>query len=97
MSGFFEIVGIITVTVFFMIVFGVIYWLFVHPIFQAISLARWFGACMNHIGEDLSFSSKWKIFKSYYEVGGVSFESTRNNAGCWHGIGDWRIYEDESE
>lgn len=91
----FEIVNAVSSILIF--IFAVLLWIwaFVYPAVQAISLTRWYTACMNHIGEDLSLYSKWRIFTSYYEIfGGISSKSVSNQFGRWDGIGAWQIYKD---
>lgn len=98
MNNFFEIVGVITVTVFVLGVLGVLYTLFIHPFFQAISLVRWVTACSLSVGNRTpSLSDKWSFFKWGYEIGGARTTRYSNNAGEWCGIGRWRVFKDEDD
>lgn len=98
MSAFFEFVGVITVTVFLMVTLGVLYSLFVHPVFQAISIMRWFTACSLSAGnKSPTLKEKWNFFKWGYEIGGVRTTRYSNNTGEWCGIGRWQVFKSEED
>lgn len=97
MSAFFEFVGVITVTVFLMVTLGVLYSLFVHPVFQAVSLTRWNIACGKATNIDFANYPYWKVFKGYYSIGGWPGERTWNSIGEWRGIGRWEVYTPEDD
>ncbi|BBD52219.1 hypothetical protein [Enterobacter phage EspM4VN] len=98
MNRFFELVGMFTVTVFLVVVIGMLYSLFVHPVFQAISIMRWFTACSLSAGnKSPTLKEKWNFFKWGYEIGGVRTTRYSNNMGEWCGIGRWQVYKPEDE
>ncbi|UQS92984.1 hypothetical protein BRM13313_00054 [Salmonella phage BRM 13313] len=95
---FFEIVGVITTCVFAIITLGVVYYSFIHPIFQAISITRWLTACSLELGnKPPTLSAKWEFFKWAYETGGVRTTRYSNNVGEWCGIGRWHLFKSGDE
>lgn len=96
---FFTIVGMAVCAGLAFLVLGVVYWMFVHPAFQAISLTNWYIACCSVDGteKDFPFWTLWAIFCDYYTVGGRVGERTWNSIGEWHGIGRWRIFPSEDD
>ena len=94
---FFEIVGAITVAFFVTVAISVLYSLFVHPLFQAISLTRWNIACEKILGGYDKNYPYWKVFKHYYSIGGWPGERTWNSVGEWRGIGRWEVYKSDKD
>lgn len=91
---FFEVMGIFATVLIALVILWGLYLLYGYPAVQSISLTRWYSACFRKkTGKDISLFTKWRIFKSYYEVGGVKFSATSNDAGRWSGIGHWVIYD----
>lgn len=99
MSGFFEFVGVVTVALFVTTFLAVVYTLFIHPVFQAISIMRWACACEKLIDPEKKITLRvlWAMFKWGYVVGSNHGIRYHNRFGEWSGIGKWRIYEDEDE
>ncbi|AFU64329.1 hypothetical protein HNGLIVSP_CDS0067 [Escherichia phage 241] len=95
---FFEIVGVITTCVFVIITLSVVYYSFIHPIFQAISIARWLTACSLATGnKPPTLKERWSFFKWGYEIGGVRTTRYSNNIGEWYGIGRWNLFKSDEE
>ncbi|QOI58279.1 hypothetical protein pSal_SNUABM02_046 [Salmonella phage pSal-SNUABM-02] len=78
-------------------VLAILYWFFVHPLFQAVSLTRWNIACGKATNIDFTNYPYWKVFKGYYSVGGWPGERTWNSIGEWRGIGRWQVFKSEDE
>lgn len=96
--NFFEIVGFITVALVILLAIGSLYWLFVHPFFQAISIVRWVTACSLSVeNRPLSLREKWGWFKWGYDIGGARTTRYSNRAGEWYGIGRWEVYKPEED
>lgn len=99
MSGFFQVVGIITCVVLVGLFLTVLYTLFIHPVFQALSVMRYVCACerVADPGVKLTLRTRWKAFIWGYEIGGISATRYSCRFGEWSGIGKWRIYQNEDE
>lgn len=89
--NFLEFVGGITLYAIALIAAGLLWWLFVQPAIQAISVTRWISACLKlaNDGRECTFDEKWEHFKRYYEVGAPRILGLHNNYGSWYGIGRW--------
>lgn len=94
---FFTIIGGAVCAGISFFVLAILYWFFVHPLFQAVSLTRWNIACGKATNIDFTNYPYWKVFKGYYSVGGWPGERTWNSIGEWRGIGRWQVFKSEDE
>lgn len=70
-----------------------LWFLFLYPILQAVSLAR---VCIRALGNERNTSAlkiHWWAQKELFL--GKSFECIRTNKFEWCDIGDWKIYSEE--
>lgn len=93
----FTIIGMFVTGMLFLVVLAVLYWEFVHPIFQAISLTRWNIACGKKMGIDFTDYPYLKVFSNYYTIGGHPGVRTWNTYGEWLGIGRWLVFDSEED
>lgn len=94
----FTVIGVIVTAVVFAAILGYLYFMFLHPLFQAFSLTNWYLACLKADGGVNTASLPyWRLVAHYYSVGGWPGERTWNSIGEWYGIGRWRIFPDEDD
>lgn len=72
----------------------IIWIVFIWPAVEAFSQLRFFKACCKAQGTPMN-KIGFKLWWNSYEIGGRSFDSMRNNAGQWHGVGRWHVYASE--
>lgn len=91
---FFTIVGVATCVAISLLALVVLYWMFIHPAFQALSISRWLVACekLADPGKKLTIKQKWGLFKWGYQIGGLEGRHS-NRYGEWRGIGKWIVYD----
>lgn len=90
----FTVIGVIVTAGVFAAILGYLYFMFLHPLFQAFSLTNWYLACLKADGGvDMASLPYWRLVAHYYSVGGWPGDSI----GEWYGIGRWRIFHDEDD
>jgi hypothetical protein len=95
---FFTVIGAIVTAGVFAAILGYLYFMFLHPLFQAFSLTNWYLTCLKADGGvNMASLPYWRLVAHYYTVGGWPGERTWNSIGEWYGIGRWRIFPDDED
>lgn len=95
---FFTVIGAIVTAGVFAAILGYLYFMFLHPLFQAFSLTNWYLTCLKADGGvNMTSLPYWRLVAHYYTVGGWVGVRTWNSIGEWYGIGRWRIFPDEDD
>lgn len=73
---------------------SIFYAMFIHPIFQAISMGYWYSKCVKLSGQ------KYNVFKciwNYYRINGWRLSYIENDYGRWDGIFKFDFKERKNE